>query len=54
METTEVEVDEMGETERSLGAQEMICGVMISSAKAKLAVPQCNNHNASVTHHVNL
>jgi hypothetical protein len=51
----------MGEMERSSFAQEMICGVMISNEREK----QCssattrgsyhvNDHNASVTHHVNL
>jgi hypothetical protein len=58
METTEGEDVEMGELERSLAAaQEMICGVMISYDSAK----QChhpwlyhvNDHNASVTPHVN-
>jgi hypothetical protein len=60
METTEEGVVEMGEMERSLtAAQEMICGVMISNDRAK-AVPQPwsyhvnDDHNASVTHHVNL
>jgi len=39
IETTEEEAVEMGEMERSLAAQEMICGVMISNDRAK----QCHN-----------
>ena len=56
IETTEVE---MGEMERSLAAQEMICGgAMISKSKRCHSVGHhvipSNNHNASVTHHVNV
>ena len=56
METTEVGDVEIGEMDLSFAAaQEMICGVMISKSKA---VPpwlyHVNDHNASVTHHVNL
>jgi hypothetical protein len=56
IETTEVE---MGEMERSLAAQEMICGgAMISKSKRCHSVGHhvipSNNHNASVTPHVNV
>ncbi len=40
IETTEVGVVEMGEMERSLAAQEMICGAMISTGEQSCAVPQ--------------
>jgi len=55
IETTEEGVVEMGEMERSLAAQEMICGVMISKSKCHTGshnVIPSNNHNASVTPHV--
>ena len=56
IETTE---EETGEMERSVAAQEMICGgVMIRKSKqchnrvtSRNFTPS-NNHNASVTHHV--
>jgi len=67
IETTEEGVVDMGEMERSLAAQEMICGAMISKKSVLSSVPQAslyhmiqrprpdrpNNHNASVTNHVN-
>jgi hypothetical protein len=60
IETTEVGVVEIGEMERSLAVQEMICGgAMISKSKChnrgritSFPLQASNNHNASVTIHV--